>query len=94
MPDKLQDEPSNPQDGLKKINLGIDGEEKSTFISANLDTESEAALLSLLKEYRDVFAWSYGDMPGLSSKLITHKLATNHTIKPVKQAAGNFSPQI
>ena len=48
----------------------------------------------MLKEYEDVFAWSYQDMSGLNTSLITHKLAIDPTIRLVKQAARNFSNEI
>lgn len=43
------------------------------------------ALLNLLKEYIDIFAWTYTDIPGLVTKLVTHKLPTNPYIHPIKQ---------
>lgn len=43
------------------------------------------ALLNLLREYIDIFAWTYADMPGLDIDLITYKLPTNLDIHPIKQ---------
>ena len=54
----------------------------------------ELSLVALLKEYQDIFVWSYRDMPGLSTSLITHKLVIDPTIRPVKQAARKFSNEI
>ena len=48
----------------------------------------------MLKEYQDIVSWSYRDMPGLSTSLITHKLAIDPTVRPVKLAARNFSNEI
>ena len=50
--------------------------------------------MALLKEYQDVFAWSYQDMPGLNTSLITHRLAIDSTVRPIKQAARNFNSEI
>ena len=43
------------------------------------------ALLNLLKEYIDIFAWTYVDMPGLDTDLVIHKHPTNLDIHPIKQ---------
>ena len=34
-------------------------------------------LIALLKDYQDIFAWSYQDMPGLSSDIVQHRLPLN-----------------
>ena len=90
-PEKLEDEKKNPPERLKKINLGEDKEEKVILITERLTKDFERDLISLLKEYQDIFAWSYKDMPGFSTGLITHKLAIDPTFKSVKQVARNFS---
>ena len=38
-------------------------------ISKNLSKNERGRLVALLKEYKDVFAWSYQEMPSLSSNL-------------------------
>ena len=42
-------------------------------------------MVALLKEYKDVFAWNYQEMPGLSPNLVTHKLKVDPNAKPMKQ---------
>ena len=39
-------------------------------ISKNLSEKEKGKLVVLLKEYKDVFAWSYQEMPGLSPNLV------------------------
>ena len=41
-------------------------------------------MVALLKEYKDVFAWSYQEMLGLSPNLVTHELKVDPNAKPVK----------
>ena len=62
-------------DELKQVNLGTEQEPRPTFISAYLISEEERSYLDLLEEYRDVFAWSYKEMPGLDPKVAVHHLA-------------------
>ncbi|XP_047270322.1 uncharacterized protein LOC124899472 [Capsicum annuum] len=51
-------------------------------------------LISLLKQYIDVFAWSYDDMPGLSTDIVSHRLPTNPACLPVKQKTRKFKPDL
>ncbi|KAH7866496.1 hypothetical protein Vadar_021161 [Vaccinium darrowii] len=50
-------------DDLKEINLGTEDNPRPTYISASLTPEEEVAYIELLREYRDVIAWSYKEMP-------------------------------
>ena len=40
-------------------------------------------LVQFLKENLDVFAWSHEDMPGISPKVIQHKLSVDLEMKLV-----------
>ena len=59
-------------DGLedaKQIDLALPGEEsKLVWIATDLTQEEEELLVMTLKEYRDVFAWSYKDLKGTSKE--------------------------
>ena len=41
-------------------------------------------LCQFLKENLDVFTWSYEDMPGISTKVIQHRLNVDPEKKPVQ----------
>jgi hypothetical protein len=45
-------------------------------------------------EFRDCFAWSYKEMPGLDPQVTTHKLAIDPTFRPVKQPPRHFHPEL
>ena len=42
-------------------------------------------LIVLLREYRNIFAWSYQDMPGLDTDIVVHQITLKPECKPVKQ---------
>ncbi|RDX85479.1 hypothetical protein CR513_33339, partial [Mucuna pruriens] len=42
-------------------------------------------LVELLKEYTDIFAWSYRDMLGLDTTIVEHKLPLIPNVVPVWQ---------
>ena len=54
-------------------------------ISKSLSKEERRKLIALLREYKDVFAWSYQEMTSLSPSLVMYKLKVDPNVKPVKQ---------
>lgn len=90
----MQDDPKPQKDKPEEINLAQPGEDpRITYISEELPTEFKEALISLLKEYRDVFAWKYDEMPGLDPRLVTHKLNILPGSVPIKQSPRKFRPE-
>ena len=69
----LEDGVQATVDELKKINLGTTEEPWPTFISALLTPIEEEGYLKLLVEYKDVFAWTYKEMPGLNPSIAQSK---------------------
>jgi len=47
-----------------------------------------------VREYIDIFAWNYEDMPGLDPRVAMHRLNINSDAKPVKQQQRRFRPEI
>ena len=80
---------------LKVIDLSSDPNvHKHVSISASLLVEERAHLVELLKEYQDVFAWQYDEMPGIDPKLVAHSLNVEPDIKPVLQPMRTFHPEV
>ena len=48
----------------------------------------------LLRNYQDVFAWSYQDMPGLNPDIVQHRLPLNPSGSPVKQKLRRMKPEM
>ncbi|KAJ3708735.1 hypothetical protein LUZ61_012440 [Rhynchospora tenuis] len=84
-PKELEEGGQNTIDELKSVNLGTEEDPRPTFISTSLNPDIERKLTELLKEYRDCFAWSYSEMPGLDPAIAVHKLKIDPEVKPVKQ---------
>ena len=73
-----------PEEELKEINLRAKlGSQKLVFISSQLTVQENEQLVTLLKEYMDVFAWTYDEMPGLDLGLVVHSLNVDPGIKLV-----------
>jgi len=58
---------------------------KAISISEGLSLTEREELISLVREYIDVFAWNYEDMSGLDPQIGMHRLNIKPDIKPVKQ---------
>uniref|UniRef100_A0A2N9IPK6 RNA-directed DNA polymerase n=1 Tax=Fagus sylvatica TaxID=28930 RepID=A0A2N9IPK6_FAGSY len=53
-----------------------------------------ACFINLLKEYQDVFAWKYDEMPGIDPGLVAHSLNVEPGTKPVVQPARTFHTEV
>ena len=86
-------EEENKVETLEIVALVEDGITKMTRIGTTLSPEMRTRLIKFLKENLDVFAWSHEDMPGISLKIIQHKLNVNLERKPVQQRRRAFAPE-
>ena len=69
-------------------------EPRPISISASLIEKEKLELILLLKEFRDVFAWDYSEMPGLDPRLMVHMLNVDLEAKPMAQPARVFHIEI
>ncbi|KAK3001732.1 hypothetical protein RJ639_022088 [Escallonia herrerae] len=61
--------------------------------SAHLDLEEEERYFELLKEFKDVFAWTYKKMSGLDSEAAVHYVDVKSGVHHVKEAQCTFHPK-
>lgn len=60
---------------LEKVNISdVKNVQKCVLISSNLIKNEKKGLVELLKEYCNVFAWSYQDTPRLDISTVCHTL--------------------
>ena len=57
---------------------------RMTRIGTTLSPEMRSTLVQFLKENLNVFTWSHEDMPGISPRVIEHKLNVNPKKKPIQ----------
>src|SRR3954463_9703842 len=81
-------------DSLLQVNMGDEINPKPIYISDTLSQKEKADLIALIREYVDVFAWHYEDLPGLDPKVAMHRLNIKADAKPVKQSQRCFRPDI
>ena len=72
------------EEELEELDLGSGSQEpRPISISASLTEKEKSKLILLLTEFKDVFAWDYGEMPRLDPELVAHTLNVDPEAKPV-----------
>ena len=75
------------------INLGTNDDPKMIQVGNTLTTSKKDALVALLTKFKEVFAWSYKDMPGIDIDIVQHNILIDPTMKLVKQKFRRMKPK-
>ena len=59
-----------------------------------MQSEEKKGLIELLREYADIFAWSYEDMPSLETDIVMHRLPLKPKSLLVKQKPRRTRPDM
>jgi hypothetical protein len=76
---------------LEEIYIGHGITRTPTFVNKNMSLEQKDAIIILLKEYIDGFAWNYREMSGLNRELVVHRVPMKYGFRLYKQPAGRFN---
>ena len=77
------------------VNLTDEGEnEKPIKIGVKFPKDMKHELIALLKEFREIFAWSYQDMPGLDTEIVMHRILVKLECPPVWEALRRMKSEI
>ncbi|RDX93921.1 hypothetical protein CR513_23758, partial [Mucuna pruriens] len=79
---------------LESGDLGDERNKKEVRIGNQMSQESRKALVELLQEFSDIFAWSYRDMPGLDRSIVEHRLPMLLESVPVRQQLRRMKPDV
>ncbi|XP_070026183.1 uncharacterized protein [Nicotiana sylvestris] len=71
---QFEEKPKPNLSETEAIHLGDQDDVRETKISVHLEPKVKEEIIKILFEYKDVFAWSYDDMSGLSTDLLTAKV--------------------
>ena len=58
---------------------------ENVHIESNCSSEEIAIYTSLFKEFRDIFSWSYEEMPGIDPSIVKHEIRTYPDARLVQQ---------
>ena len=65
---------------------------ENVYIGANSSSEEIAIYTPLPKEFHDVFAWYYKEMPSIDLSIVEHEIRTYPNFKPFRQNLRHVSP--
>ena len=82
------------QEATEIVNLGVGEEKKEVKVGTGMTTSIQDELVALLRDYQDIFAWSYQDMPGLSPNIVQHRLPLNPRCSPVEKKLRRMKPEM
>ena len=77
---------------VEVINVGTKKEPRLVKISSKLSVEAKDKNLNLLKQYSDVFAWSYDDLKVYDTSVIRHTIPLKQNEHPFKLKLRRVNP--
>jgi hypothetical protein len=81
-------------DELEEVDIGPGDKPRPTFTNKKLNPELREAMIILLREYTDCFAWDYTEMPGLDRSIIEHRLPLKPEFWPFQQRARQMKAEV
>ncbi|CAN0916907.1 Retrovirus-related Pol polyprotein from transposon 297 [Linum grandiflorum] len=80
-------------ESVEVINLGTEDNRRDVKIGGSLCQAEKDRFTELLRNFQDVFAWSYKDMPGLDEEIVMHRLPIREECRPVRQKLRRMKPE-
>jgi hypothetical protein len=66
---------------------------ENVFVGVDFSPEEIQIYTDLFKEFSDVFAWSYEEMPGIDPKIVEHEITMYPDAKPVRLKLRPVNPR-
>ncbi|XP_027075870.2 uncharacterized protein [Coffea arabica] len=80
---QYEEKPKPNLEEIEIINIGTKTEVKEVKVSIHLNKKQKEEMIEFLMLFQDVFAWSYDDMPGISTDIVVHRLPTDPNFLPL-----------
>lgn len=65
---------NSPKEEIEECNIGTLNDVRNVKFSSTLPLDVKIKYLNLLKNYKDVFVWSYNELKTYDTSLIEHKI--------------------
>ena len=79
-------------DEVEECNIGTEADPKVIKISKNLTKESRERYIKLMKEFHDVFSWTYDDLKVYDPDVIRQTIPIQKNANPFKQKLRRMNP--
>ncbi|GAA0173861.1 hypothetical protein LIER_27380 [Lithospermum erythrorhizon] len=80
--EKVSRKKGEPHEEVEEVPFELGKADKTFRIGTKLLEEHKQRLITLVREYADVFAWGPEDMPGIDPTVDVHKLYVDSTFQP------------
>jgi len=95
----LDDVAKDPQlfpsyEDVEEVNIGTKTHPKIIKFSRTLSPEASQRYISLMKEYANVFSWSYGDLKMYDTSIIHHTIPIKKEKIPFKKKLRRINPKL
>lgn len=79
----------------KFVTVEFEGEEpRQMKMGSQLEDEEIKAYCELVREYREVFAWSYKELKGIPLEIVEHRIPLMIGAVPIRQKERRMNPQL
>jgi hypothetical protein len=85
---------SNEDVEVAECNIGTEGNPKFIKLSSSLSKEKRAEYVELLKEFIDVFSWTYEYLRTYDTGIIEHKIPLKEEAKPFRKKLRKINPML
>jgi ribonuclease HI len=85
---------SNEDTETTECNIGSQEKPRFVKLSSSLTREQKVEYTELLKEFVDVFAWTYEDLKTYDTSVIEHKIPLKEEAKPFRQKLRQINPTL
>ena len=65
---------------------------ENVHIGVNCSSEEIAIYTAMFKEFRDVFSWSYEEIPSIDPSIVKHEIQTYPDARPIQQKLRPVNP--
>jgi ribonuclease HI len=79
---------------ITEYNIGTEKDPKFVKLSSSLSREKRVEYVELLKEFADVFAWTYEDLRTYDTSIIEHKIPLKEESKTFRQKLRQINPML
>jgi hypothetical protein len=81
----VKDGVSSKDADIAECNIGMQDEPRFIKLSSSLTREQRVEYIELLREFADMFAWTYEDLKTYDTSVIEHKIPLKEEARPFRQ---------
>jgi hypothetical protein len=91
---EVKDKGSTEDVDVVECNIGIEKDPKCFKLSSSLSDKQRVEYVELLKEFVDMFSWTYVDLRTYDKSVIEHKIPLKEEAKPFRQKLRHINPML